>query len=57
MEDIENIKASKLNQRHSLWLFISKILTGAKVNETEQPLSDTQSAAAHCLKLLRKRLH
>lgn len=33
------------------------IHAGAKANEAMQPLSDTQNAAAHCLKLPGKRLH
>ena len=40
-----------------LALYQQNILKGAKVSETEQPPSDTQSAAAHCLKLPGKKLY
>ena len=51
MED--NVKASKLHVEPMYFC----MTCGAKVIETEQPLSDTQSAAAHCLNFLGKRLH
>ena len=55
MED--NVKASKLHVEPMYFCMTSCQLAGAKVIETKQPLSDTQSAAAHCLKFLGKRLH
>ena len=33
------------SQHHPVRLYVSEIRAGAKVNETEQPLSNTQSAA------------
>ena len=49
VEDIENIKASMLKSMLSYGFISANILAGAKVNETGQLLSDTQSAAAHYL--------